>query len=354
MNPLNKLLVIFNTLFLAGMNYSYLLWSMPSVQPTVLGAESTEETFEVITSKYKLELQGEYLTTEISSNQLLQESGSGSYILSQAYNAPHDEMFTYKILIPKTAESQLYEVNVRSLSNNKYKLFLYTNTENEETSTGSFIKETTIPTGTGSMMKQKNTNCREKDIDILTVNIDLDNCITENIEEKIEFKDININNNEYKINKIVSKDLLALITNAYKDRIELHINSAYRSQQEQTELEEEMQILYGETRSAELVARPGHSEHHLGTAIDFTSPEVGTETAATFGDTKAYMWLLENAWEYGFALSYPQNKATVTGYTYEPWHWRYIGRMHSQIFREYENLTLNEYLKLVENAEKLY
>ena len=75
-------------------------------------------------------------------------------------------------------------------------------------------------------------------------------------------------------------------------------------------------------------ARPGHSEHQLGTAIDFRSADDPTPPweLDDFADTAAGGWLHDHAWEYGFVLSYPKGEAAETCYAYEPWHYRYVGR----------------------------
>ena len=90
---------------------------------------------------------------------------------------------------------------------------------------------------------------------------------------------------------------------------------------------------------------PGHSEHHLGTAIDFGSPDDSKAAwnHEDWGQTPAGAWLYQNAWRFGFVLSYPKNKRDVTCYQYEPWHYRYIGREMAADLHA-TSLTLREYL----------
>ena len=85
-------------------------------------------------------------------------------------------------------------------------------------------------------------------------------------------------------------------------------------------------------RAAILSARPGHSEHQLGTTVDFGSPELAEivgiadiEFHTYFYQTSEGAWLAENAHRYGFTLSYPRGAQEVTGFYYEPWHFRYVG-----------------------------
>jgi D-alanyl-D-alanine carboxypeptidase len=70
---------------------------------------------------------------------------------------------------------------------------------------------------------------------------------------------------------------------------------------------------------------PGHSQHQLGTAIDFTNEAIDYVLGWPFADTSAGRWLLEHAHEYGFVQAYPKGGEAETGYQWEPWHYRYIG-----------------------------
>lgn len=93
-------------------------------------------------------------------------------------------------------------------------------------------------------------------------------------------------------------------------------------------------------------AAPGTSEHQTGLCLDFiTSTMSGLDT--TFANTEAFEWLSENAYKFGFILRYPEGKEDVTGYTYEPWHYRFVGReAATDIY--FGNLTLEEYLGVAE------
>lgn len=77
-------------------------------------------------------------------------------------------------------------------------------------------------------------------------------------------------------------------------------------------------------KAAAIVNPPGCSEHNCGLAADLNSPE-HTTLDTGFADTAAFRWLCENAEQYGFILRYPKEAESVTGITYEPWHWRYVG-----------------------------
>ena len=77
--------------------------------------------------------------------------------------------------------------------------------------------------------------------------------------------------------------------------------------------------------AAKFSARPGHSEHQLGTTLDF-SVGPGVPLTTKFGDSPSGKWLARNGWKYGFIMSYPEGKRSASCYGYEPWHWRYFGR----------------------------
>ncbi len=110
---------------------------------------------------------------------------------------------------------------------------------------------------------------------------------------------------------------------AADDGVELAIRSAYRSYSTQKGLFEDYASRYGAEEANRFSARPGQSEHQLGTAVDFGGTAV--DFKAAYGETPQGQWLAENAWRFGFALSYPAGKEHITGYIFEPWHYRYIG-----------------------------
>ena len=94
-----------------------------------------------------------------------------------------------------------------------------------------------------------------------------------------------------------------------------------------------------------LNAVPGQSEHQLGLAMDLTLEELNYELNESFGETEEGIWLKNNAHRYGFILRYPKEKEHITGYSYEPWHFRYVGKETAKYI--YENdLTLEEFYGL--------
>jgi LAS superfamily LD-carboxypeptidase LdcB len=115
--------------------------------------------------------------------------------------------------------------------------------------------------------------------------------------------------------------LREMLDDAADDDVEIKVASAYRSFDEQEELKGQYTVSYG-TAANRFSADQGYSEHQLGTTADFTTPAVGGGLVTSFEQTAAFEWLDENAYKYGFVLSYPKGNAY---YVYEPWHWRFVG-----------------------------
>ena len=146
-----------------------------------------------------------------------------------------------------------------------------------------------------------------------------------------------------KVRQVVIDDLAAMAAAARQHGTPIKVTSAYRSWGEQRTLFQREVERYGLKNARESVARPGHSEHQLGTTIDFTS---GNKKAWAYSDwarTPAGQWMRNNAWKFGFVLSYPNGYKAKTCYRYEPWHFRYVGPEMAADIRG-TGLTLREYL----------
>lgn len=109
---------------------------------------------------------------------------------------------------------------------------------------------------------------------------------------------------------------------AKQQGLNLYIKSPYRSYATQNNLYNDHVARDGKQAADTYSARPGYSEHQTGLAFDVTTP---TTNFDTFEYTKEFSWLKEHAHEYGFILRYPKGKEHITGYIYEPWHYRYVG-----------------------------
>ena len=136
-----------------------------------------------------------------------------------------------------------------------------------------------------------------------------------------------------------------LLEDAERDGVDLRVLSAYRSFDEQAQLKGQYLRTYGEGANT-FSADQGYSEHQLGTAVDFSTPDMAGRLDG-FGDTEAYQWLLDNAYKHGFVLSYPEGNEF---YIFEPWHWRFVGEdlardLHrdGRDFYDVPQRELNEY-----------
>jgi zinc D-Ala-D-Ala carboxypeptidase len=115
-----------------------------------------------------------------------------------------------------------------------------------------------------------------------------------------------------------------LVEGAAADAEKLVVASAYRSYEEQRHSYRSLKGVLG-ADAGRLSATAGHSQHQLGTAVDFTNAAAGYKLGVPFARTSAYRWLGHHAWEYGFVLAYPRGEEELTGYRWEPWHYRYVG-----------------------------
>ncbi len=164
-----------------------------------------------------------------------------------------------------------------------------------------------------------------------------------NIDEEY----LNPKSTNFQIHSDVLSHLEDLMDESNDDGLALQVLSGYRSFGTQSSLKSTYAFTYGAGTANQFSADQGYSEHQLGTAVDFT-------TAKTFGmldgfdSTPEYTWLLDNAYRYGFVISYP---AGNTYYKFEPWHWRFVGeklarKLHRDniYFYDMDQRTVDSYL----------
>lgn len=148
-----------------------------------------------------------------------------------------------------------------------------------------------------------------------------------------------------------AEQLKQMLSSAEREGVRIKALSGYRSpeyQQRLWEAEVEKHHLSGlplpeaERLTARTLARPGHSEHNCGLAVDLCTPDA-EDTQDDFFLTPQSRWLCRSAHRYGFILRYPRMKEHLTGIAYEPWHYRYVGAEAASIIRE-NGLCLEEFL----------
>ena len=208
----------------------------------------------------------------------------------------------------------------------------------------------------------KNNNLTSKEI-VTNVNSNLDTTFYENYESTDTSKDtLMIVNKHYKIENNYKPDNLVTVLSehgypnkiradiyeefkkmynaAKNDNVSIFIASPYRSYSDQNALYTYYVNTDGKQNADTYSARPGFSEHHTGLAMDLI-PEYGLDLD-TFENSDGFKWMQENAYKYGFILRYPKDKEYITGYIYEPWHYRYVGINAATTIKN-EGLTFEEY-----------
>ena len=145
---------------------------------------------------------------------------------------------------------------------------------------------------------------------------------------------------KYKLRAAVVDGLEKLLDTAQKDGHYIAPYSAYRSYEYQEKLYNSYVQKDGKAAADEYSARPGHSEHQSGLAVDITS--IGNVNELSERD---FNWIAQNAYKYGFIVRYPKDKTAITGFREEPWHLRYVGIEVATAIQK-TNLTFEEYYDL--------
>lgn len=211
--------------------------------------------------------------------------------------------------------------------------------------------------------KNKNKDLSDEQI-IKDVNMDLDKKQYEDMHETINLNKINIlvNKHNYLKEDYVPENLKSLSStyalsnmkmveeaanafeslskDASKENYKVIAMSTYRSYEYQVDLYNKYVKSDGKEAADTYSGRPGNSEHQTGLAVDVYNQ---TETYTNFEKTKEYNWMQENAYKYGFILRFPKDKENETGYEFESWHYRYVGKEIAKYIHKH-NITLEEYI----------
>ena len=211
--------------------------------------------------------------------------------------------------------------------------------------------------------KNKNKDLSDEQI-IKDVNMDLDKKQYEDMHETINLNKINIlvNKHNYLKEDYVPENLKnlsstyalsnmkmveeaanafeSLSKDASKENYKVIAMSTYRSYEYQVDLYNKYVKSDGKEAADTYSGRPGNSEHQTGLAVDVYNQ---TETYTNFEKTKEYNWMQENAYKYGFILRFPKDKENETGYEFESWHYRYVGKDIATYIHKH-NITLEEYI----------
>jgi D-alanyl-D-alanine carboxypeptidase len=146
----------------------------------------------------------------------------------------------------------------------------------------------------------------------------------------------------YLLRREAAQALERLFAAAEREDIYLASVSAYRSSSAQAAVYGQYVHTEGSRRASSYSASPGHSEHETGLAVDLSGSDGRCAVQDCFADTKEAKWLAKHAHRFGYIIRYPRGKEEITGYQYEPWHLRYVGRdLAGQLAAE--GITLEEY-----------
>ncbi|MED4354975.1 D-alanyl-D-alanine carboxypeptidase family protein [Schinkia azotoformans] len=184
--------------------------------------------------------------------------------------------------------------------------------------------------------------------DSLLVLVNKNNALPKDyVPQDLTVPNVNFPFQEYDSKKLMRKDaataLEEMFREAKRENINLYAVSGYRSYDRQNEIFASKVIRSGMESAGQFSAKPGESEHQTGLAMDLTSPSVNYGLSQQFGETKEGQWIKKNAHKFGFIIRYQKGKESITGYQFEPWHVRYVGKNAAQVIAE-QNLTFEEYI----------
>ena len=268
------------------------------------------------TDEYKLKKIG-YNEQEIQVILTLNEENK-NYVLNNEYNEYIDDFKEQKYFLEKNLTQYLeYKKNnnkeikeiitiINTGRNNDY----YTNTKETDTSKNEL------------MLVNKYHNLKQdyKPNDVITISSRYAYSGNETSEAILE---------NYK----------KMFQEAESNGIKLIISSGYRSYEEQEETYNYYKKTKGTEYAEKYASHAGFSEHQTGYAFDILTPGANIDN---FEQTEAFTWLQENAYKFGFIMRYPKDKENITGYEYEPWHYRYVGTEAAKKIKQ-ENITFEEY-----------
>ena len=148
--------------------------------------------------------------------------------------------------------------------------------------------------------------------------------------------DSKYSSNGQKVKNEIYINLVNMFNDAKENGLSMKVVSGYRTHKLQNTLFTNSTKRNGLEHALLYSAKPGHSEHQTGYAIDINTVQ------DSFANTKEYEYLINNSYKYGFIERYPKGKEYITGYGYEPWHYRYVGIEAANIIHE-KNITFEEY-----------
>ena len=154
-----------------------------------------------------------------------------------------------------------------------------------------------------------------------------------------------------KLDELVYKEFKVMQKAALLEGYEIFVDSSYRSYDYQQRVFDSLVRDKGLEHASKYCAVPGSSEHQTGFAFDVISRRDGVLIEKANEDDPELLWLRDNSYKYGFILRYPKGKEEITGYNFEPWHFRYVGKEASKEMHDNGIATLEEYVFLKQNKK---
>ena len=177
-----------------------------------------------------------------------------------------------------------------------------------------------------------------EDPDSLTALVNQYHALPADYAPKVVYLTAAYTNQRDRLRPVACRAFMEMADAAAREGLRIYNASAYRSYTTQKWVYQRYVNQEGAQEADTYSARPGCSEHQTGLALDINTASLSDN----FEETEEYAWLVENSWRYGFILRFPEGKEEITGYQFEPWHYRYVGPAAARVC--YENgWTLEEY-----------
>ncbi len=181
---------------------------------------------------------------------------------------------------------------------------------------------------------------KAKDLNKITIIVNKYNYLTRDyVPKNLESIPLSYARSGMKLVNVAKDAYVEMAKAAEKQKLKLVVTSSYRDYEYQEDIYNRYVKSDGKEAADTYSGRPGFSEHQTGLAVDLYN---GKKLYTEFEDTKEFDWMQDNAYKYGFILRFPKDKDNITGYQYESWHYRYVGKEIAQYIHEHD-ITYEEY-----------
>ena len=181
---------------------------------------------------------------------------------------------------------------------------------------------------------------KAKDLNKITIIVNKYNYLTRDyVPKNLESIPLSYARSGMKLVNVAKDAYVEMAKAAEKQKLKLVVTSSYRDYEYQENIYNRYVKSDGKEAADTYSGRPGFSEHQTGLAVDLYN---GKKLYTEFENTKEFDWMQDNAYKYGFILRFPKDKDNITGYQYESWHYRYVGKEIAQYIHEHD-ITYEEY-----------